>query len=97
MKENYQIYLPYQFHWRPQLVDQDAQLPNKKMKTMYLWNMSKSRGLTSTFFPINISSMKILLSEALVFKWLPRFYSISIAIAVKGRSEVVEVLNDHQR
>ena len=26
---------------------------NKKMKTMFLWNMSKSRTLTSTFFPIS--------------------------------------------
>ena len=53
MKENYQIYLPYQFHWRPQSVGGDSQLPNKKMKTMFLWNMSKSRRLTSTFFPTN--------------------------------------------
>ena len=51
MKENYQIYLPYQFRFRPQSVDRDTQLPHKKMKTMFLWNMSKSRRLTSTFFP----------------------------------------------
>ena len=52
MKENYQIYLPYQFHWRPQSALGDSQLPNKKMKTLFLSNMSKSRRLTSTFFPI---------------------------------------------
>ena len=55
MKENYQIYLPYQFHWRAQSVDWDAQLSHKKMKTMFLTNMSKSRRLTSTFFPIMLS------------------------------------------
>ena len=52
MKENYPIYLPYQFHWRPQSALGDPQLPNKKMKTPFLSNMSKSRRLTSTFFPI---------------------------------------------
>ena len=36
-----------------QSVDGDAQLPNKKMKTLFFWNMSKSRRLTSTFFPIS--------------------------------------------
>ena len=51
MKENYQIYLPYQFHWRPQSAERVSKLPHKKMKTMFLWNMSKSRRLTSTFFP----------------------------------------------
>ena len=34
------------------MVDREPQLPNKKMKTMFLSNMSKSRRLTSTFFPI---------------------------------------------
>ena len=52
MKKNYQIYLPYQFHRGPQSVDREPQFPNKKMKTIFLWNMSKSRRLTSTFFPI---------------------------------------------
>ena len=52
MKENYQIYLPYQFHLRDQLVGGDSQLPNKKMKTLFLSNMSKSRRLASTFFPM---------------------------------------------
>ena len=51
MKENYQIYLPYQFHWRVHSALWDPQLSNKKRKTMFLWNMSKSRRLTSTFFP----------------------------------------------
>ena len=54
MKENYQIYLPYQFHRRPHSVDWDPQLANKKIKTMFLSNMSKGRRLTSTFFPIRI-------------------------------------------
>ena len=39
MKENYKIYLPYQFHWRPQSALGDPQLPNKKMKTRFLSNM----------------------------------------------------------
>ena len=52
LKENHQIHLPYQFHWRPQSVDRDPQLPLKKMKTQFPSNMSKSRRLTSTFFPI---------------------------------------------
>ena len=52
MKENYQIYLPYQFRLRDQSAGRDPQLPHKKMKTMFLSNMSKSRRLTSTFFPI---------------------------------------------
>ena len=42
MKENYQIYLPYQFHWRPHSALRDPQLSNKKMKTMFLSDMSKS-------------------------------------------------------
>ena len=42
MKENYQIYLPYQFCPRMQSVDGDAQLPDKKMKILFFWNMSKS-------------------------------------------------------
>ena len=34
-----------------QSVDEDTKLPRKKMKTMFLSNMSKSRRLTTTFFP----------------------------------------------
>ena len=52
MKENYQIYLPYQFHLRAHSLDREPKLSHKKMKTMFLSNMSKSRRLTSTFFPI---------------------------------------------
>ena len=55
MKENYQIYLPYQFHQRPHSVGGDSQLSHKKMKTLFLSNMSKSRRLTSTFFPIKFN------------------------------------------
>ena len=54
MKENYQIYLPYQFCPKVQSVGGDLQLPNKKIKTLFLSNKSKSRRLTSTFFPIII-------------------------------------------
>ena len=57
MKENYPIYLPYQFHWRPQSALGDPQLPNKKMKTLFLWNMLKSRRLTLIFFPDNSLSL----------------------------------------
>ena len=57
MKENYPNYLPYQFHWTPQSVDWEPQLPNKKMKTLFLWNMSKSRRLTLIFFPDNSLSL----------------------------------------
>ena len=39
MKENHQIYLPYKLHWRSQSVGGDPQLPNKKMKTLFLSNM----------------------------------------------------------
>ena len=59
MKENYQIYLPYQFRLRDQSVGGDSQLSNKKMKTMFLSNMSKSRGLTSTFFPDHVTLHKV--------------------------------------
>jgi len=48
MKENNQIYLPYQFHWRPQSAGRDPQLSHKKMKTMFLSNMSDWLRL---FFP----------------------------------------------
>ena len=64
MKENYQIYLPYQFHLRDQLVDWDPQLPHKKMKTMFLSNMSKSQRLTSTFFPTIIQIHPIVSDQA---------------------------------
>ena len=32
--------------------DEEPRLPHKKMKTLFLSNMSKSRRLTSTFFPM---------------------------------------------
>ena len=54
MKMNYQIYLPHQFRLRDQSAGWDSQLSNKKIKTMFLSNMSKSWRLTSTFFPITI-------------------------------------------
>ena len=50
MKENYQIYLSYQFHWRPQSAGRDPQLSHKKMKTMFLSNMSTSQKTDFDFF-----------------------------------------------
>ena len=41
-KKNYQFYLPNQFHWMPQSLGGDSQLPHKKMKTPFLSNKSKS-------------------------------------------------------
>ena len=57
MKENFQIYLPYQFCLRVQSVNGDAQLSHEKMKTLFFWNMSKSRRLTLTFFPTMFSTV----------------------------------------
>ena len=56
MKENYQIYLPYQIHWRPQSAGRDPPLSHKKMKTPFRSNMSKSRRLTLTFFPTSTTN-----------------------------------------
>ena len=42
IRENYKIYLPYKFHRRPQSAVWEPQLANNKLKTMFLWNMSKS-------------------------------------------------------
>ena len=63
MKENYQIYLPNQFHWRLQSLDEDSQLSHKKMKTMFLSNMSESRRLTSSFFPIKIGTISLTIPQ----------------------------------
>ena len=52
MKENYQIILPCRFHPKEQSVNWVSKLCHKKIKTMFLWNASKSRRLTSSFFPI---------------------------------------------
>ena len=42
MKENHQIYLPYQFRLSARSLGGDAQLSHKKMETIFLWNMSRS-------------------------------------------------------
>ena len=76
MKENYQIYLPYQFHWRPQSVGGDAQLSHKKMKTLFLTNMSKSRRLTSTFFPMIENKQNIAPSLISRFAFLCFFFKL---------------------
>ena len=52
MKEKYQIYSPNQFCLSVHSLDRVPKLSHKKMKTMFLSNMLKSRRLTSTFFPI---------------------------------------------
>ena len=39
-------------------ISQKPELSHEKMKTMVFLNMSKSRGLTSTFIPINHSNSK---------------------------------------
>ena len=56
MKENYQIYIPYQFCPRVQSAGRDPQLPNKKMKTLFLSNTVEPRNNgfqgTSSFFPV---------------------------------------------
>ena len=51
MKENYKINLTSHFRPRVQSFDREPQLSYKKMNTMFLWKISKSRKLTSTFFP----------------------------------------------
>ena len=50
MKENYQIYLLYQFCLRDQSVDRDPQLSHKKMKTLSLEYVKKSK-TDFDFFP----------------------------------------------
>ena len=50
MKENYQIYVPSQFHWRPHSVGGDPQLSHKKMKTLFLEYVKKSK-TDFDFFP----------------------------------------------
>ena len=47
MKENYQIFLPYQFRLSAHLLDQEPEFSHKKTKTMFLWNLSKRRRLTN--------------------------------------------------
>ena len=42
--------LPYQFYW----VGQDALLPNKKIKTIFLLDMPKSQRLTDFFTNLGI-------------------------------------------
>ena len=73
MKENYQIYLPYQCHWRAHLPLEEPQLPHKKMKTLFLSNMSKSWRLTSTFFPTISLRKKEAGSEIRVSTLLTKF------------------------
>ena len=62
MKENYQIYLPIQFCPRVQSLDRVPRLSQKKMKTLFLWNMSKT---DFDFFPDNQLRAGILLKAFL--------------------------------
>ena len=57
MKENYQIYLLYQFHWRPHSLNRDPQLPHKKMKTLFLEYVKKSK-TDFDFFPDKLLSQE---------------------------------------
>ena len=80
MKENYQIYLPYQFLLRDQSVNSDKKFSHKKMKTMFLLNILKSRRLTSTFFPVIVHSIihtKVALSNTRIKTVL--FFILSIS------------------
>ena len=45
MKQNHQIHLPLVLSKASQLIDREPQISNKKMKTMFLWNMSMSQRL----------------------------------------------------
>ena len=89
MKENYQIYLPYQFHWRPHSVDWDAQLSHKKMKTTFLSNMSKSRRLTSTFF--EFSPIRSNVSLIAYFPVYHRFWS---SVLFSDHTSVLELVRN---
>ena len=79
MKEKYQIYLPHQFRPRVQSAGWVPQLSNKKMKTLFLSNMSKSWRLTSTFFPIT-RIMKKYLNFYYVWVFLKFGYALAMLI-----------------
>ena len=88
MKENYQIYLPYQFHRRPQSAGWVPRFPHKKMKTMFLSNMSKSRRLTLTF------SRQTRLPRVKIGPWNCKF----IALTMKSSQTwvmILRVFSDH--
>ena len=79
MKENYWIYLPYQFHWRPHSVGGVPQLPHKKH--LFLSNVSKSRRLTSTFFPtILMSGLSLYKSVSFFLLLILMNYGLSIRL-----------------
>ena len=57
MKENYLIYLPCQLCFRALSLDRDTQLPNKKMKTLFLYlEYVKKSNTDFDFFPDKIQS-----------------------------------------
>ena len=81
MKENYRIYFPYQFHWRPHSISGEPQFPYKKMKTLFLSNVSKSRRLTSTFFPtILMSGLSLYKSVSFFLLLILMNYGLSIRL-----------------
>ena len=51
MKENYQIYLPYQFHWRPQSAGWVPRILNKKIKKPVFLEYVKKLKTDFDFFP----------------------------------------------
>ena len=52
MKENYQNYLPFRFHWKPQFVGGDHRLPYTKWKPCFFEICQKVEDWL-TFLPIN--------------------------------------------
>ena len=86
MKENFEIYLSHQFCWRDDLVDQDSQLSHKKMKTMFLGNMSKS------FFLIIIETKPVKGIKNRHVRFLVADTRLHLAVSV-GRSVGLSVIH----
>ena len=55
MKENYQIYLLYQFHWNPQSVDWQPQLMQKKKKHVSFKYVKKMKNDFASFSTVKKS------------------------------------------
>ena len=68
MKENYQIYLPYQYHQRLQTVDWDAQLPYKKKNENHVSLKYVKKSKTDfDFFPDNDDKEDLKITNAVKF------------------------------
>ena len=72
MKENYPIYVSCKFYWTLQSAGWDFKLSHKKIKTLFLSNMSKSRRLTQTFFPDNAPFLWNLTAKRNLARFLPK-------------------------